>query len=71
MRREQQREREEIEAGHAARDMASAPLGTMNLGLSVEELGHKLAAIATVCLEYEQDALFNRVIGRSRQACRA
>ena len=32
------REREEVEAGHAARDLAQAPLGTMNLGLSGDEL---------------------------------
>ena len=100
------REREEVEAGHAARDLAQAPLGTMNLGLSGDELRlgvlelvragdtvallwllndarpraqsaidrdeidteladllDKLAAIATVCLEYEQDELLDRVIG--------
>jgi Schlafen, AlbA_2 len=32
------REREEIEAGYAGRDLAKAPLGTMNLGASAEEL---------------------------------
>lgn len=100
------REREEMEAGHAARDLAAAPLGTLNFGLSAEELRlgvleliraddqvalrhllndarpraasaidrneidtelgdllDKLAAIATVCLEYEQDGLLNRIIG--------
>lgn len=100
------REREEIEAGYAGRELAKAPLGTMNLGLSADELRvgvlelvraddlvgllyllndarpramsaidrneietelaellDKLAAIATVCLEYEQEDLFERVIG--------
>jgi hypothetical protein len=32
------REREEIEAGYAARDLARAPLGTINFGLAVDEL---------------------------------
>jgi hypothetical protein len=101
-----QRDREAVEAGYAARELAKAPLGTMNLGASAEELRvavlelirandtvgllyllndarpramsaiqrdeietelaellDKLAAIAAVALEYEQDDLFNRVIG--------
>jgi hypothetical protein len=33
-----QREREAIEAGYAGRELARAPLGTMNLGASAEEL---------------------------------
>jgi hypothetical protein len=100
------REREEIEAGYAGRELAKAPLGTMNLGLSADELRvgvlelvrandqvgllyllndarpramsaidrgeidtefavllDKLAAMGTVCLEYEQDELFNRILG--------
>jgi hypothetical protein len=100
------RDREELQAGFAGRELAKAPLGTMNLGLSADELRvgvlelvrandqvgllyllndarpramsaidrgeidtelagllDKLAAIATVCLEYEQDELFNRIIG--------
>jgi hypothetical protein len=32
------REREEIEAGHQARDLATAPLGTLNFGLTADEL---------------------------------
>ncbi|MGB2875117.1 MAG: hypothetical protein WBB76_06535 [Gaiellaceae bacterium] len=101
-----EREREEIEAGYAGRELAKAPLGTMNFGLSADELRvgvlelvrandlvavlhllndtrpramfaierneietelaellDKLAAIATVGLEYEQVDLLNRVIG--------
>jgi hypothetical protein len=96
----------EIEAGYAGRELAKAPLGTMNFGTSTDELRiavlelirandqigllhvlndarpraqsaierdeietelaellDKLAAIAAVALEYEQDDLFNRVIG--------
>lgn len=100
-----QRERQEIEAGYAGRELAKAPLGTMNLGASADELRiavlelirandtvgllyllndarpramsaiqrgeietelpellNKLAAIAAVALEYEQDDLLTRVI---------
>jgi len=100
------REREAMEAGYAARELAKAPLGTMNLGASADELRgtvleliraddrvgllyllndarpratlaidrdeietelgellDKLAAIAAVALEYEQDDLFSRAIG--------
>ena len=100
------REREAMEAGYAGRELAKAPLGTMNLGASADELRSavleliraddrvgllyllndarpratsaidrdeieselaelldKLAAIAAVALEYEQDDLFSRVIG--------
>jgi len=32
------REREELEAGHQARGLADSPVGTMNLGLSTDEL---------------------------------
>jgi hypothetical protein len=100
------RERETMEAGYAGRELAKAPLGTMNLGASADELRvavlelirandqvgllyllndarpratsaierdeietelaeplDKLASIAAVALEYEQDELFSRVIG--------
>lgn len=100
------RERQAMEAGYAARELATAPLGTLNLGASADELRgavleliragddvgllyllndarpraasaiergeietelaellDRLAAIAAVALEYEQDDLFSRVIG--------
>lgn len=66
------REREELEAGHAGRELAKAPLGTLHFALSTQKL--RVAVLEALRADDRQivvQYLLNDAVGRTRAAIEA